>query len=266
MNILSLAHRFFHLEKLLQSSLIALLLLPALPSFAAEKVFVKTVEVNSDVRFSIDSHRGQVVITTGNVDTVSITAVIRHDDAEVIDDVEIEVRSSPQRVSVGIDFDQNIFSFTSLFNLNSFEYPDIRFEIVLPEQASLTIDSHRSILDIQAPRGRINISSHRGEGFISNIRNDINLDTHRGDFELVIEDLHDVQIDSHRGNIQLNIASAINFSIDANTHRGDFTVQGLDVPIRKDERSRYIDFTQGSGINRIEIDTHRGSIDFNFHD
>ena len=235
-------------------------------SFAAQRVVEESISVNSDVIFSIDSHRGRVNITTADVDSIEIRAVIRHDDADVLDNVEINIYRSRERVSVDVDYDQPIFNLSRLFSINNYEYPDILFEIVLPDEASLRIESHRSRLDIDAPSGRVRISTHRGAGRIGGIRNDLQLETHRGSFELEILELHDVDIDTHRGDIELGIVQANNFTIDAHTNRGSLRVRGRDVSVHRDDRDSYINYRQGDGRNLIKVESHRGDIRFRFLD
>ena len=186
-----------------RSIALTLSMLASTYSFTAQRVVEESIPVNNDVNFSIDSHRGRVNITTADVDTIEITAVIRHDDRDALDNVEINIYRSRERVSIDVDYDQPIFNFSRLFSLNYYQYPDILFEIVLPDEATLRIDSHRSILDIDAPSGRVRISTHRGRGRIGGIRNDLYIDTHRGSFDVEILELHDVHIDTHRGDIDL---------------------------------------------------------------
>lgn len=233
---------------------------------AAERTFEDSIPVNSDVDFSIDSHRGEVSIRTGDVDNIEITATIRHDDQDVVDDVDIVIYRSRDRVTVDVDYDEPMFRFSSLFTLNNYEYPEVRFHIVLPDQARLSIVSHRSRLDVDAPSGRIDISAHRGRGRIGGIRNDISLDTHRGDFDLDIVNLRDVRLETHRGDIELNIEEAADFSIDAEVHRGNLSIRGRNGSVRTDDRQSYLDYDEGDGSNYIRVDSHRGDVSLNFSD
>ncbi len=235
-------------------------------SFAAVRVVEDSIPVNSDVNFSIDSHRGRVNITTGNVDSIEITAVITHENRDALDRVEINIYRSRERVSVDVEYDYPIFNLGRLFSINSYEFPDIRFDIVLPDEASLTVDSHRSRLDIDAPSGRVRIDTHRGEGRIAGIRNDLYLETHRGNFDLQIVDLHDVRIDTHRGDINLDILQANNFTIDVETNRRSLRVRGRNISVHRNDRDNYIDYSEGDGSNLIRVDAHRGDIDINFLD
>ncbi len=244
--------------------MLATLLFTGTSVLAAEKTFEETIPVNSDVDFSIDSHRGGVEIRTGDVDNIEITAVIRHDRQEAVDDVEIVIYRSRDRVTVDVDYDEPVFRFSSLFDLNSYEYPDIQFHIVLPDQASLSIDSHRSTLNVAAPAGRVDIMAHRGRGRITGIRNDISLDTHRGNFDLEIANLQDVRVETHRGDIDLDISEASNFSIAAEVHRGNLSMRGRNVSIHRHDRQSYLDYNEGDGSNYIRVDAHRGDIRLNF--
>ncbi len=233
-------------------------------SLAAERVFEDSFAVNRDVDFSIDSHRGEVNISTGNVDSIEITAVIRHDDRDVVDDVEIVVIRSRERVKVEVEYDEPRFRFTSLFDWDSYEYPYIEFDIVLPEQAMLGIDSHRSRLNVSAPSGRVDISAHRGSGRISGIRNNLDLDTHRGDFDLEFVELRDVRIETHRADIDMDILQASDFSINAEAHRGSISMRGRTGLVRRSDRNSYLSYNEGNGSNRINLDSHRSDVTLSF--
>ncbi len=237
-----------------------------LPCFAAQRIFEDTVEVDEDVNFSIKSHRGKVRIATGNVNTIEIKAIMTHDYEEALDNVEVNVFQSRSRVSVDVDYHQHGFNIGSWFSPNQYTYPHIQFEIVIPDQASLKINSHRSDLEVEAPSGRLRISAHRGQGRISNIREDLSLDTHRGEFFLEIVRLSDVRIDTHRGDVDMEIHDASNFAIDASAHRGKFRVSGRDIPKHRHDREDYIDYKEGNGDNLIKIDSHRADIDIDFRD
>jgi hypothetical protein len=238
-------------------------------TLAAERIVERSIPVDADVRFSLDSHRGGVEIVTGAVDSVEIFVSIRHDDEDVLDEVNIDIDSSRSRVSVKTDYVPSPVPFRFFgFNdfSNSFVYPDIRYRIVVPEGASLRIKGHRSDLDIAAPSGTVVVSSHRGDGRITNVRNDLEIDTHRGNFDVEVTELHDIDLQSHRGDFRLDVSDADDFMLSGETHRGNLRFIGKDIDVSRRDRDNRVTHREGNGSNQISFNTHRGNIRMNFDD
>jgi len=234
---------------------------------AAERIVERSIEVNPDVRFSINSHRGSVDISTADIDTIELTAHIEHDSQDVVDRVDIEVSSSRSTVDVDVDYDQPAFRLNfGLIGFNDYEYPEVRFTVVLPENASLAVDSHRSDLNLEAPAGRVDVTAHRGRGRISGIRNDLKIDSHRTDFDIEILELNDVDLDFHRGDVELDLFGASDYTIAGETHRGNIRFVGRDYRVDQSSRDVYVNAREGDGRNMINIDSHRGNTVINFHD
>jgi len=247
--------------------LFVLSLLFSANSFSAQKIVKETIPVNPDVKFSIKSHRGRLNITTADIQEIDLTAVIRHDKQAVVDRVEIDIYSSARSVSVETDYNQPGLNLGSwLMGESSFESPEVVFNIVIPDGASLQIETHRSRIDIDAPSGRVRISSHRGGGRVSGIRDDLTINTHRGSFDVEITQLHNLTIETHRGDITVDIANASDFSVDARTNRGKLKFRGRDIRSSKRHGDEYADYQEGDGQYMIEIDTHRGDVVRNFLD
>ena len=245
-------------------SLLLFFAFAASASQAAERIVEESVAVDSDVRVTIKSHRGSVIVRTDDGDTMRIKAIITHQLQEAVDSVDIDIAKSRSRVTIEADYDADNHSAVSWFLPRSTHHPHVRFEVTMPDTASLTVDSHRSDMDIEAPSGNLEVASHRGNGDIKHIRNDLRLDTHRGNFNLYIDQLRDLRLDTHRGNIDIVIHKFDNVAADISTHRGNVRIRGKDIPVLEQRRESYVDFKEGTGENLIRIDSHRGNIGIDF--
>lgn len=232
---------------------------------AAERVVRETIPVNADVRFSIDLHRAELEVTTGSVDAVELIAYIQHDDQEVLDEVEVHIEQSRSDVAVEVYYDdpdnQVDFDFIGLID---YEYPQIRFVIVVPDDASLDVEAHRSQLEIAAPAGRIDIDTSRTTGRITNVRNDLDLVTTRGDIDIEVQSLHDMDIEAQRSDIRLDIFGATDYTLAGDTQRGEVRVTGQEIATEERDRGMRVNHVSGSGSNFVSFDVERGNIMLNF--
>lgn len=237
-------------------------------SFAAERKVVETIPVNSDVAFSINTNRSAVRISTSNNNIVEISATISHESEEVTKDVEIRINKSRGRVAVDKVYYKEplLADIGSWFKLNDWQIPEVKYDIVLPDTASLTIDGNRADLYIEAPAGRVEISSYDGESIITGIRNDLNLDTYKGQISIAIQQLNDVDIDSFRGEVNVSIENADDFTLEAESRNGSIDVEGIDVITREEGGLTYMNRRIGNGSNLIDVNGGRGNVEIRFQD
>jgi len=195
-----------------------------------------------------------------------VTVTISHDDEEALDLVEIESSNTRRRVRMGVDYAQ--LEWPNFTWCCESPFPEVDFDVVLPTTVSLEVDSHRSDMDIEAPRGDVRIKSHRGRGSVTGISSDFILDTHRGSFDLVVAELHDLDIKTHRGNVYARIENADDFRIRGESHRGRLEFSGKDIEVTQDRHrgESSVSHREGSGENRVYLDTHRGDITLSFRD
>lgn len=232
---------------------------------AAERIVRESIPATPDVRFSIDLHRAAVEISTGSVDTIELTAYIEHPEQEEADKVEIDIDGVPSDVGVEVRYDDpdNKVDF-DFIGLREYEYPEIRFVIVLPENASLKVEAHRSQFDIAAPAGRIDIDTTRSAGELTNVRNDLAISTQRGDFDVEIQELHDVDIEAQRSDVRVDIFGAANYTLIGETQRGDARFSGQDIATSPRDRGVTVNHVEGNGENYMTFDMERGNININF--
>jgi|GEM_PF-2262341 len=242
-------------------------LLAATQVVAADRVVRESIPVNADVRFSLDAYRSSVSITTADVDAIELVVRLEHDEQEILDKVNVDIESSPAFVSVGVSFDEPDLTYLFGFiDVNNYEYPQIHFEVVLPVDAALAIDGHRSRLDIVAPGGRLDISAHRSSGRIDEVRSDLKLSSQRGDFEVQIRELHDVDLETSRGDIRLDIFGARDYRLSGESERGNIRFSGQEIAVGERRRGVFVEHVAGAGTHFINLEAHRGDIRINFRD
>ena len=246
-----------------------LLILTACFATAAndERFFEESFQVSPDARFSLDSHKGKIRIRPSAVDQIIVHARIHlgdDADAELLDAVDIKVRNGDDFVSVEVDFNDKKRGLKR-FTQGGMTWPFVDFDIQVPAGASLMLESHKGEFDVEVPTGRIDIESHKGTGTISGVSNDFRLDSHKGKFDVEVLELHDIAIETHKGDITVAIHNANDFQIRGESHKGDFRVRGRDFrAYRSKDKEVVLEHRAGSGKNRIDLETHKGTITLDF--
>jgi hypothetical protein len=256
-----------------KSFLLSAMILLFLPLTAAERTVDKTFTVDSGSRFSLDVHKGHINVRTDMGSTVSVSARVYLTDeqkkglsADQIDNVmealEIKFREGSGYVDVSVDFDSGDVLSGLLGNHRPMPFVD--FDIIVPDDSSLALETHKGTLDVDAPAGKVSIESHKGTGTILGVRSDFEMETHKGQFKVEVLELHDLEVETHKGDVTITIHAANDFTIRGDSHKGDIDVRGVAVEKQREDRSSYINHKQGSGANRIELGTHKGNIVLDF--
>ena len=234
---------------------------------AAERSFEKVFDVEPQSSFSLDNHKGHIQVRTDNVAVIQVNARIYFEeegaDESLLDHVNIRTRSSGNSVSVDVDYDDDHRNFSGLLGKNQ-SWPAVDFDIVLPDDANLRIESHKGSFDVVAPAGRVAIESHKGHGILSNIRSDFKLSTHKGEFKVEILKLADLSVETHKGDVTVSIHDAVNFRIRAETHKGNFSFTGREIPMKWNDGRPWVSYSAGDGSNFIDLETHKGRIALEF--
>ncbi len=238
--------------------------------FANERTFEKEFEVGAAAELSLDSHKGSIRIRTHGQSVISVSARIYPDNGEnpeLVDLVEIKTRAGSDYVSIDVEYPNSKGSFGGLIG-GQVTQPLVDFDIMIPDDASLRLDSHKSTFDVEAGSGEVEVESHKGTGTIRGVRNNLELETHKGRFTIEILQLADLALETHKGDIEVSIQGAYDFSISGDSHDGDLRFSGRDIPVEKehDHHGVEVDYREGSGRNRIRLSTHDGTIELHFVD
>lgn len=238
----------------------------ALAAHGSERIYEKEFPVGPGASFSLDSHKGIIHIRTDNVSTIRARARIYPEestDPALLQHVRIRERTGGNQVSLEVEFDDRSARIDGLLG-ESVSWPAVEWEITLPDDASLALETHKSEVDLDVPAGSVEIESHKGHGSIRGVRGRLALETHKGDFDVEVLELADVGVETHKGNISLTLPWTQNFTLRAESHDGSFRFLGLDIPVKREDDEITAYYKAGDGSNRIELQTHKGSISVAF--
>jgi len=247
--------------------------LMALQSWAAESNFARTFQVGQGASFALDSHKGYITTRIGAVGEIQVNARMYfpegvEGDERVFEHVHIEARQNGDLVSIKVDYDNDGARpiWRSFLGNGHQVWPAVDFDIMLPETCRLEIESHKSIMDIDAPLGQVEIESHKGKGEIRGVRGDFHLETHKGSFDVEILEMGDVKVETHKGEVDLAVYNARDFEIRGDSHKGLLAFSGRDVPVVSKKRESSVNYRDGSGQRYMRLDTHKGEIRVRFVD
>jgi len=245
-----------------------MVLLIAATAFATERTYDKEFQVSAGAQLSLDCHKGTIQIRTHAQPVIQVYARIYPDqgqDPALEDLLEIRERSGAAYVSLEVEYGDSGSIGRGLLG-KSTTLPLVDFEIMVPDDAALELDSHKATFDVEAGSGPVTVDSHKGGGTIRGVRGDFRLDTHKGRFGVEVEELAGIEVDTHKGEVEVAILSAGDFSIRGESHDGTLRFEGRDVEVVRDDHDVRVDYSEGSGQNRIVLSTHDGTITFRFVD
>ncbi len=253
---------------------LVILLVSCLSSFAAERTWNKEVSVNNDVRFSVSNHKGLLKISVGDSGVITMNArVYMPEDADyteeeaqkAIDAMEFNLQEGARSVSLDVEMDDRFQQgWSGLFKRKNFTHPMVDLVITVPSEASLDLETHKGTLEVDAPSGRVDLNTHKGTGYLRGVKGDLEIVSHKGNLEVEVARMGDISIETHKGTFDVTVYGAQDFRIDADSHKGNFTFDGYDIQVDHEDKGESVRHKQGSGANRIKLDTHKGDIHFRF--
>jgi hypothetical protein len=244
-----------------------LLVLAATAAAAQERTYDREFPVDPGARFSLETHKGNITVRTHGGSTILVHARIYPDQGrnpELVDHVKIKERSGPHAVDLEVDCDQNHPDLRGLLQ-GGWTLPMVDFEITVPDDADLELESHKAHFDLEVPSGRVEIESHKGRGTISGIRGPFELETHKGKFEVTIDRLAGASIETHKGDVRVLLRDTSDLELTGSSYKGRLRFEGLDIPVTvSDGGQSQAHYRTGSGRNKLSLSTHKGTITVSF--
>ena len=236
---------------------------------AAERSEENVFQVDPGARLSLESHKGFIKIRTAAVSAIEVRVkIITEEDPALLEYVQVEYRDTPSGLDIKVHHDQDAYRRQAGgFVWKGVTWPMVEFDILMPDDGSLRLETHKSEIDVEAPAGEVRIESHKGTGTITGIRSDLDLETHKGNFQVVIEDLYDLKIQTHKGDVTVDILRSSGFTLEGFTHKGRINFPDRNIQTRSkrdDGREKSYYFREGNGAGNIELDTHKGNIEIRF--
>src|SRR5882724_340658 len=154
-------------------------LFAAVATAADFKEFRKTVPLDANGRFHLDTYKGSIHITTWDQPQAEIYARIEADNswmAEPADRVEIRVDGSGGSVRVKTDYRQQHSWFGTEGSL-----PYVRYTIKLPRNASISVKDYKSESEVAGMLGDVEFETYKGTVRLDGLRGGLQLKTYRGE-------------------------------------------------------------------------------------
>ena len=256
--------------------LFSLLILPAFTLAAElERVIEKSFDMSEAPRFSLENYKGKIKIRTHTQPTITVNARVylaitddrlsEEEKQQMLDATEVDFRHSDDRLQVSSNFEPKSFK-RGIFGIGIFTpaYPTVDFDVVIPEDASITIDSYKGEFDVQAGSNYVQIESYKGTGIITGIKNDFDIDTYKGEFDIEITQLGDLDIETYKGRLNFTVDASDDFHLSASTYKGEIDISGSDLDKTSLGRRSNFDIKRGDGNQDIDINTYKGEITLRF--
>lgn len=245
-----------------------LLVLTCLSASGADRFYEEEFPVTARARLELESFKGKITLRSDEGTTVRVKARIYADEGtrpELVDFMEIEAHARESFVELSSEFDQGEAEEAELLG-RSWSQPSVDWEITLPDDMSIELESHKAEFDLQVPAGAIEIESHKGHGTVRGVRGRFELETHKGEFEVEIQELDQVEVETHKGRIELEVHGARDFTVSGESYKGELAFEGRDIRVEKEDGETFVDHREGNGSRRIELETHEGKIRVRFLD
>lgn len=225
--------------------------------------------VNPTANFELNSHKGFIKVGHADVREITVKATYyfqdASDDPALLEYLSFKTRATADTVNIDVEFEPPKQTGSGWWS-DGVNFPYVEFDILLPSSASLELDTHKSEIDVDAPSGEVEIESHKGTGIIRGVRNNLEIESHKGQFTVEVDELHDIEIETHKGDITVNVRNASHFTMVGTSNKGDFSFSGRNIPVTIEDRSSYVNYSEGHGGNKIDLETHKGRITLNFKD
>lgn len=232
--------------KLLRGGLAAIVLVLAVPVYAADQTFERTLQVTGTVTLNASTGSGDIVIKVGSESAVKVVGTVRPNNSWGISasDAEAAVRSvvaSPPITQQGNTIDVGKFADSELSRRVS-----ISFDITLPRTSTLSLRSGSGDISVGDVAGPVNAQA--GSGDISIGKIDATVKAQVGSGDIVVSGAKDVDVSTGSGDVRvaqaggtvnvrtgsgdIQIAQVGQGSLDVSTGSGDVSATGLTGPAK----------------------------------
>jgi hypothetical protein len=232
----------------------------ALATAADFKEFRKTVPLDANGRFYLDTYKGSIHITAWDQPQAEIYARIEADNSwmpEPVDRVEIRVDGSGASVRVKTDYRHQQFSWFG----SEGSLPYVRYTIKLPRNAVLAVKDYKSDSDVAGVLGDVEFETYKGTARLDGLRGGLQLKTYKGEvratFSAFTARSH---IDTYRGTVELTLPKSTNFEIHANLQRHVSFHSDFAQTVRTTARERDFRSVVNGGGPQLHVTSYRGNI------
>ena len=241
---------------------------PAVSQFSKE--IRKTVDISNDGRVDIDTYKGSITIQTWDQPMVEIYAQVEADgrakyDREMVDDTEIRIHSSSDRVEIRSDYgrsEHHGFSLFGLFGEESGSLPFVHYTIKMPATARLKIKDYKSETKISNLLSSLRMETYKGSVIINEHNGPVDIETYKGNVKIDFARLSgDCSFETYKGRVEITLPKNAGFKLRADLgRRSDFTCD-FDLNIKRSSRKDdYIKASVNGGGPELSFNTTKGEI------
>jgi len=233
------------------SVLVICLLLLAAPCLAGSRI-ENELQLQPGGSFLLDTDNGSVEIVGSDRSGVRVVITSKRDDIE--SEYELSFDESPGHATVKVDKKgSGLFSW---FNWS--RSAGLRFEIELPHETSINIDTAGGTIAVEAITGETRLDTSGGTITVRAVVGNVNADTSGGSIEIENVD-GDVNADTSGGHITVR---KVRGGVMADTSGGHIEISEVDGDISADTSGGSIRITEAGGS--VYADTSGGRIEVAF--
>lgn len=238
-----------------------LLLAAAAPVIQAAdtKEFKKTVPLEANGRFSLDTYKGSIRITAWDQPNAGIQARIVEDTtswiSQPVEEVEIRVDSGPGNVRVKTIYHRKTWSIVEGSS------PRVEYTIHVPRDASLSIKDYKSETEISGVQGDVEFQTYKGTARLDGLRRGLQLKTYKGDIRASFTSFGArSHIDTYRGTVELSLPRASAFEVHAELQRHATFDSDFPGMVHSSSRDRSFRSVVNGGGTVLHVTSYRGYI------
>ena len=214
------------------------------------KVVEKTLALTPDGRLVLDTYKGRVTITAWDRSEAAIRAVVSadgncDDGADLVARTQVRIEGGGREVRVVSDYDDlPKMSFT--FRSDCGSRPFVKYEIRIPQGASLQLKDHKSRISVDGLAGEVAIDSYKGVLRLTRLAGKLDLETYKGDAVAEFDKLTGgLRAETYKGEIELVLPKGERIDLHEEIgRRGVLEARLEDV----------------KGGTRVSVETYKGTI------
>ncbi|QDP00403.1 DUF4097 family beta strand repeat-containing protein [Thalassotalea sp. PS06] len=224
----------------------------------ADRTEEKTFDLSGKGELLVDNVNGNVEITAWDQNQVMVKAIVTADDEDDLENIEVKMRQSGDRISVETDYKER-GGWGGGNSSGSVEYI-----IQVPANIDLKeIDLVNGALRVEGVRGELNADMVNGSIEATELASDVEVDAVNGGIELTFADDAknlDIEVETVNGGIRIYLPENFGANIDASTGNGSIRTEfGL-----TGEKGKYygtdLNGKFGDGSSSLDLESVNGSI------
>ncbi len=224
---------------------------------AGVKDFQKTVPIDANGRFSLDTYKGSIRITAWDQPQAEIRAHIVEDfgfHAVPVEDCDIRVDSFAGTVRVKSEYRHR-------FSWMEGSLPEVHYTIRIPRGVHLTVEDYKSESEISGIQGEVEFNTYKGTAKLDGLERATAIKTYKGDIRATFAKFAGgLNVDTYRGSIDVLLPKSSAFDIDAHLDRRADLVCDFERTIRTSHNERQFRSAVNGGGPTLKVNSYRGSI------